>query len=152
MALAGSAPGSPGIPSALGPPSSIGPRQAQMAPSAGAKDRRLLPAPRRTVPFPARPHAHWSQDGAVACQEALEAPVLLSCVPSRSPLPLSLLLCFLTACPVLWECCDPEGGLPWQRGLSALFRGGFGERAVPGDGRRAGHSLGIPAEEWICLH
>lgn len=51
MALAGS----PGIPSALGPPSSVGPRQAQMAPSAGAKDRRLLPAPRRTVPFPAPP-------------------------------------------------------------------------------------------------
>lgn len=136
MALAGSAPGSPGIPSALGPPSSIGPRQAQMAPSAGAKDRRLLPAPRRTVPFPARPHAHWSQDGAVACQEALEAPVLLSCVPSRSPLPLSLLLCFLTACPVLWECCDQkevsrgrEGSLPssvegLENGLSQEMEGG----------------------------
>lgn len=51
-----------------------------------------------------------SQDGASAHQ-ALAAPVLLSCILARFPLPLSLFkglifvtLCFLTACPVLWEC------------------------------------------------
>lgn len=93
----------------------------------------------------------------MACQ-ALAALVLLSCILARSPLPLSLFkglifatLCFLMACPVPWECCTSEGELSQQRGLIALFRGGLGDQAVSEDGRKAGHSLGISAEDWMCL-
>lgn len=90
------------------PPFFVAPRQAQMPPSAGAKERQLLQAPRHMVPFLAPPSQHdgWSlptgipsvsQDGAVACQEALEALLPLSCVPSRSSLPLFLLKGLISA-------------------------------------------------------
>lgn len=109
-------------------------------------------------PVPLLPGSQQSWEGATLCQD-LAALMLLSYVLAGSPLPLSLFkglifaaLIFLAARLVLCECHTSEGGLPWERGLIVLFCGGFGGQVVPGDGRKTGHSPGLSAEEWTCLH